>query len=131
MTEPKIRDYLLGLIDAKDLVKADRPVSNKVEPYWKVVDMIQEGEFFIEPKHLIAVCDDVLDNKMSPETLDNLAFILIASDYFTWDTEDKKGEKVGEVLNEWCNPTINFPLTVHNVRQWKNYLTTGYREMGR
>ena len=131
MTEPKIRDYLLRLIDANELVKAGRPVSDKVEPYWKVVDMIQEGEFEIEPKHLIAVCDDVLENKMAPGHLDNLAFILIGSDYFTWDTEDRDGEKVGEVLMEWCNLTINFPLTVHNVRQWKNYLSTGYREMDR
>src|SRR5690349_5999224 len=98
MTERKIRDYLLRLIDANELVKADRPVSDKVEPYWKVVDMIQEGEFEIEPKHLITVCDDVLENRMTPDHLDNLAFILIGSDYFTWDTEDRDGEKVGEVL---------------------------------
>ena len=89
MTEPKIRDYLLGLIDANDLVTDNRPLNNKVEPYWKVVDMIQEGEFVIETRHLIVICDDVLYDKISPDILDNLAFILIASDYFTWDTAGK------------------------------------------
>src|ERR1051325_8761051 len=99
MTEPKIRDYLLGLIDAEELATADEPRSTKFEPYWKVVDMIQEGEYVIEPKHLIAICDDVLDEKMSTNAVDTLAFILLGSDYFTWDTDDKDGEKVWEVLN--------------------------------
>src|SRR5262245_4795154 len=99
MTEPKIRDYLLGLIDASELVKDDRPVSTNSgegvyagEPYWKSVKMIEEGEFIIQPKHLIAVCDDVLMNRMAPETLDLFAFILIGSDYFAL-AEDTGGER--------------------------------------
>jgi hypothetical protein len=54
---------------------------------------------------------------------------LIGSDYFTWDTETVDGERIGQVLFEWNNSTINYPLTIDNVRQWKIYLTTGKRKM--
>lgn len=129
MTEPQIRDYFLGLIDVSELENVDVAATDKVRLYWKVVDMIEEGEFNIEPRHLISICNDVLAKKLRPGTLDILAFILIGSNYFTWDTQTADGEKVGQVLIEWNNPTINYPLTVDNVRQWKNYLTTGERKM--
>lgn len=129
MTEPKIRDYLLGLIDVSELENVDAVTTDKVRAYWKVVDMMDKGEFIIQPRHLITICDEVLNEKLRLETLDNLAFILIGSDYFTWDTETIDGERVGQVLIEWNNPTINYPLTIDNVRQWKTYLTTGQRKM--
>jgi hypothetical protein len=129
MTEPQIRDYFLGLIDISELANADVVVTDKVKPHWQAVNMIEEGEFNVEPRHLISICDEVLSGKLKPETLDNLAFILIGSDYFTWDTKNADGQKVGQILIEWNNPTINYPLTIENVRQWKNYLTTGQRKI--
>lgn len=129
MTEPQIRDYLLGLIDVSELENVDTVTTDKARPYWKVVDMVDEGEFIIEPRHLVNICDEVLNRKLRLDTLDNFAFILIGSDYFTWDNKTVDGERVGQVLFEWNNPTINYPLTLDNVRQWKTYLTTGQRKM--
>jgi hypothetical protein len=129
MTERQIRDYLLGLIDVSELENVDEVTTDKVRPYWKVVDMIDEGKFVIEPRHLVNICDEVLNKKLRLETIDNFALILIGSDYFTWDTETVDGERIGQVLFEWNNSTINYPLTMDNVRQWKIYLTTGKRKM--
>ncbi|BAO54070.1 hypothetical protein [Nonlabens marinus] len=129
MTEPKIRDYFLGLIPAKELVKVDKAKSAKIIAYWKEVEMIQEGEFIIKPKNLLTVCDDVLNGSLKLQHLMTISLVAIGSDYFDWDMEDKEGQKVCEVLDEWCNPTINYPLTLPNVVQWKNYLITGEREM--
>ncbi|MCA6370273.1 MAG: hypothetical protein IM631_02665 [Cytophagales bacterium] len=118
MTERQIRDYLLGLIDVSELENVDEVTTDKVRPYWKVVDMIDEGKFVIEPRHLVNICDEVLNKKLRLETIDNFALILIGSDYFTWDTETVDGERIGQVLFEWNNSTINYPLTMDNVRQW-------------
>ncbi|PRP65909.1 hypothetical protein [Nonlabens agnitus] len=129
MTEPKIRDYFLELIPAKELVKVDKSKSEKKMAYWKEVEMIQEGEFIITPKHLLAICDDVLNGNLKLHHMTTLSLIAIGSDYFVWDMEDNGGHKVGEVLDEWCNPTINYPITLPNVVQWKNYLLNREREM--
>ena len=74
MTEPKIRDYLLGLIPATELVKVDKAKSDKKLAYWKDVEMIQEGEFIITPKHLLTICDDVLNGNLKLHHMMKLLF---------------------------------------------------------
>ena len=129
MTEPKIRDYLLGKIQPSELERSEKKTDGKVLPYYKEVEMIEEGEFKIEKSHLISVCDDVLSGKMKLETLGQFSFILIGSDYFHWDNETNEGQRIGEVLFEWNNPTINYPLTMGNIREWKKYLEGHGRNM--
>src|SRR6185369_18034826 len=121
MTEPKIRDYLLGKIQPGELETPDKRTGGKVLPYYKEVEMIEEGEFKIEKSHLIKVCDDVLSNKMKSETLVQFSFILIGSDYFCWDNETDEGQRIEQVIFEWNNPTIDNPLTIANIKEWKKY----------
>lgn len=127
MTESKIRDYFNGLISASDLknVKA----VGEILPYYKQVDSITEVNFEITIEHLDKMCDDVLTNNLSSEHLDTISFILIGSDYSDWNSEAKDGGKISEVLFEWNNPNINYPLNIPNVLEWKNYLNGQTRKM--
>ena len=52
--------------------------------------------------------------------LTTIAFALIASDYFTWDDDI-----IANVIFDWDNPEINYPITTQNLEKWKIYLETG------
>ena len=100
-----------------------------MKPYYQEVEMIEEGEFLLETRHLVSVCDDVLNGKMKTDTLYLFSFILIGSDYFTWDSESDEGRRISNVIFEWNNPTINYPLTIENVSECKKYLQGQERKM--
>lgn len=129
MNEPTIRDYFEGIIGADRLKSESR--SNKKDLYHREVQAIHKGRFNVTTKHLSKVCDDVLSNKINIETLDQLAFILIGSDYFDWNPDDPDGRIVSEVLFEWNNPEINYPLNLANVHEWNNYLNGRPRIMNK
>jgi hypothetical protein len=73
-------------------------------------------EFQIEPEHLIRPCDAILSNSISPGVLQPIAFCMIASDNFEWDSETDSGDVVSRALFDWSAPEINYPLTTENVR---------------
>jgi len=132
MTEPQIRKYLLGNISASELEKVNTIEAKdygRHVPYYKAVEMIQEGDFEIRVHHMVSICDDVLNGKMRPGTVDLLSFILIGSDYFFWDINTKEGERIADVIFEWSNETINYPLTINNFVQWRKYLCGEPRKM--
>lgn len=134
MTEPQIKEYLLRNIPASDLEKVDKAYKDyygKFIPYYEAVEMIQEGEFEIGLHHMIAICDDVLNGKMKPSTVDLLSFILIGSDYFSWDNDTEEGKRIADVIFEWNNETINYPLSLNNFVQWRKYLCGESRTMER
>ena len=125
MTEPLIRDYFDGLIDA-DRLMTERQ-ADKQSPYYMQIDAIDNGTYQLTTEHLTKLCADVLDGNLTINYLDSIAFILIGSDFFYWDTED--GKIISEVLFEWNNPDINYPLTLGNVQEWSNYLNGQERKM--
>jgi hypothetical protein len=132
MTESQIKEYFLGNLPASQLEKVDKAHKDYYEkhvPYFEAVKMIQEGEFNIELVHLISICDDVLNGRMRPATVNLLSFIIIGSDYFNWDSETTDGERIATVLFEWNNETINYPLTMSNFIQWRKYLSGESRKM--
>lgn len=93
-----------------------------------MVEAIDEGEFQVETRHLISICDDVLNGRLKLSTLEIISSRLIASDYFTWEGSIRADE-ISTVLYEWDSPEINYPLTLSNVKEWKRFLTDGVREM--
>jgi hypothetical protein len=111
------------------LTKRINDYHEKHVPYYEAVDMIQEGEFQIQLHHMIAICDDVLNGRMKPGTVDLLSFILIGSDYFFWDNDTDEGRKIADVIFEWNNETINYPLSLNNFIQWRKYLCGEPRTM--
>jgi hypothetical protein len=128
VTEPLLRDYLLGLKSPEDLEKPDPNSDGKLRAYWRMVEAIEEGAFQIEAKHLVSICDDVLSGRLKLSSLEIISSRLIASDYFTWEGA-LKADIISAVLYEWNGPEINYSLTIRNVKEWKRYLTEGEREM--
>lgn len=123
MTEPKIRDYLTGEITVLELVKDDRK-DNKIRAYYKMVEAIEDGEFRITRDHLLKLSNDVLNNSLELSILESFSFVLIGSEYFEWE-----GDVISTVIFEWNNPTINYPLTIKNVREWRKFLSGKSRTM--
>lgn len=82
-------------------------------------------DYTVTRADLIKLCDLVLEDKIDFNSLGNIAFQLIGSDYFDWDSNDKNGEIVSNTIFDWDNPEINYPLTKENIQLWKQYLLTG------
>lgn len=130
MTEPLIRDYFLGKISAAELEKKSAEKSDgKMRAYYREVEAIENDEFIIKASNLIAVCNDVLEGRMQIKTVEELSFILLASDYFCWNIDTEEGERIENTLNEWNSPELFYPLTHKNIIQWKKYLSGQGRTM--
>lgn len=82
-------------------------------------------DYTVTRADLIKLCDLVLEGKLDFNSLENIAFQLIGSDYFEWDSNEQNGEIVSNTIFEWDNPEINYPLTKENIQLWKQYLLTG------
>jgi hypothetical protein len=85
-----------------------------------IADMAEQ--FALTPGHLVALCDAVLAGTVEPAYLETIGFGLVASDRFGWDTETPSGARLAEVAYDWAAPEVNYPLTLHNVAQWRRYL---------
>jgi hypothetical protein len=125
MHEEKLKQYFLGNDDitqlAEDLKGSATLVGQSMHHH--IVDM--EADFEVTPKHLVALCTDVLAGALDPYTLRQVAFCLIASDHFLWDTDTEEGNLVGETLLDWSAPEVNYPLTLENVAKFRVRLETG------
>jgi len=82
-------------------------------------------DYTVTRTDLIKLCDLVLEGKLDFNLLGSIAFQLIGSDYFDWDSNDQDGEIVSNTIFDWDNPEINYPLTKENIQLWKQYLMTG------
>jgi hypothetical protein len=81
--------------------------------------------FEVRPRHLIRVCDAVLDGEVEAKYLAAIGFCIVASDYFRYDTDAPEGELVGETVRDWSEPRVSYPLTIENVRKFRERLVTG------
>lgn len=69
--------------------------------------------------HLVRLCDAVLAGDIEPSHLETVGFCLIASDRFDWPYDTPEGDRIAEVIHAWSAPEVNYPLTAHNVGQWR------------
>jgi hypothetical protein len=67
---------------------------------------------------LVSLCEAVLSNQVPPRDLSTIGFALMASEKFAWDAEDV----VGDVIQDWSCPEINYPLTIENIQRFKDWL---------
>ena len=82
-------------------------------------------ETVITGEHLILLCDMFLAGDLTAEHLRAIAFFLLASDHFTWDTEIGDGAVIADVIADWSAPEINFALTKENVARYRVGLREG------
>jgi hypothetical protein len=128
MTEQTLKDYF----DAKvsiDTLSADLKDSQLQAGHdttsVHITSFLDNEAYEVTRQHLLKLCNDTLRGLLTATDLNTVAFALIASNYFHWDSTTKDGEIVADTLFDWDNPEINFPLTVDNLRLWKLYLETG------
>lgn len=109
-----------------DILAADVKDSQKKTSYDVIsvyVEKINEtGEYEVTKHHLIKLLDDTIAGRLTTTDLNTITFALIGSEYFTWDEDDKI---IDDTIFDLDNPDIGFPLTIENLRRWRNYLETG------
>ena len=127
MTEKIVKEYFEGIVSADALINdlIGTVETQKDTSHYKIVDYKSDEEFIVTSKHLIKLCNDVLNENININDLTTLAFALEASDYFIWDTNTKDGERVGEVIFNWSSPEISTPLTKKYVMHCAYFLETG------
>lgn len=126
MHEAVLRDYFAGTADigtlCADLRGAVTRTSHDVFSQ-HIVDM--DTDFDVTTAHLIGLCDAVLAGHLSPSDLSVIAFCLVASENFRWDTDTPDGNLIAETLCEWDSPEINYPLNLQTVAKFRHRLVTG------
>jgi hypothetical protein len=119
MKEQVLIDYLQYKIPVEDLA-ADLKGSQKHTSHDTtsvyIAQLEEETEFEINREHLIRLCNEVLDGKLTFEDLNTIAFALFTSEHLNREENDDIME---EVLFAWDNPEIGFPLTIDNMKKWK------------
>jgi len=126
MHEAVLRDYFLGTADdaalRADLLGAVTQTSHDVFSQ-HVVSMATD--FDVTIAHLVSLCDAVLAGQLPPADLSTIAFCLVASDRFQWDTDTPEGNLLGKTLYDWDSPEINYPLNLQIAAKFRHRLLTG------
>jgi hypothetical protein len=126
MHESILRDYFIGLIDERALIEDLQEMvvqtSSNVFTY-QITDM--DTEFEVTTQHLLKLCDAVLLGQLEANHLQKIGFCIIASDFFTWDSDSEPESPEAKTVHEWSSPEINFPLTIENIRKFRERLLTG------
>jgi hypothetical protein len=129
MTEQALLDYFQGKLSAEELAKdlkgsQIRSGYDTTSVYITPINS-EEGEFIVMKEHLLQLCNDTLSGKLETIDLNTIAFALFTSDFFSRDDSSENSSVIENVVWDWDNPEIGYPLTLDNVKKWKEYLETG------
>jgi len=117
MQEEELRRYFLGERSVSELAQDLHGSVIRVDDIGSTVRITDmQGSFSLTRLHLVMLCDAFLEQALTPEALNTVAFALMASDAFEWDDDI-----TSEVLLDWLAPEINFELnyeTIHMHRGW-------------
>jgi hypothetical protein len=124
MHEATLRDFFSGAADAialrKDFI-GTLTVAEKTLEY----DVVKMAEpFRVIPKHLVRLCDAILERSLPAAILQPVGRSVIASDHFTW-ADTPAGDLVARTLNDWASPETSYPLTPENITLFRERLITG------
>lgn len=126
MNATLVRDFFLGKSTAPQLAQDLRDgheFARKQTRSPKFQDL--DKDFALKPEHLVRLCDSVIDGSIAPESLEEIACGIIASDHFDWDSGTPDGWRVGEALYDWASPDVNYALTMDTARKFRDRLITG------
>ncbi|MBI1827309.1 MAG: hypothetical protein HY287_03910 [Planctomycetes bacterium] len=123
-----IREYLLDRVSSLVL---QRDLWECREQYWvgNVLgtrfhsgdgDLLDSCKIAVEVRHLIKLCDDVLNHALRPCELDTLGF-----EFESWPKKPGEEPLIGKILACWNAPEINVPLTRENIAKFREWLLTG------
>ena len=126
LSEETLRDFFVGAVDADALCETMADAVEQVTPAGRRHHAIRaEGEFEVRPEHLVRLCDAFLNEHLVPEQLQSIAFCMIASDFFHWNSDTPEADLVAETLHDWASPEMNYPLNSVTMKLFKERLATG------
>ncbi len=125
MYEEVLMRFFLGKASVRELAHdlAGSLVEGRDVTYHPIKDM--SDDFEVRPEHLVRACDAVLSGEIGAKYLEAIGFCVVASDHFEYDTDTPGGALVGETVLDWSKPIVNYPLTIENVRKFRERLVTG------
>lgn len=83
-------------------------------------------EIKISRSDLIELCDNFLADKISKTDIERFANDLIVTDNPLRESDNI----ISEIIYEWDNEEINYPINKINVKLWRQRLLTGVDELG-
>ena len=137
LKESDLKNYFEGKISAQNII--DRIQATEVErnipeaPYSPMTPTTAKfvcgngfhdlkEEFLLNKSHLLRLCNDFLEEKISAWHLEDIAFILGACDGIYWNNKNKEGALIAEIIFNWAAPEINYPLTKDYIKKVKESL---------
>ena len=122
MHEQVLRDFLDGECSLSDLAQDLQGSVAPTEDGSSVVVVPMDDEFEVTPAHLVRLCDAVIEGGLEPGQLETIAFCLIASDAFVWDSDTPAGAVVAETLFDWDSPGSDGTVTFEDGRRSREQL---------
>jgi hypothetical protein len=118
LSEGSLAAFLSGTLEPELLNQEARSATEDVDSTrTKVFVRDMSSDFMVSAIMAVRLCDAALDERISPETLRILAFVIIASEHFEWNDE-----LIAAVLHDISTPEINYPLTPANLRDFRRWL---------
>lgn len=126
MREELLKQFFLGETSSAMLAE-DLRGSMVVEGSTVTRHFIEDmkEDFVVRPEQLVRVCDAVLSGDVEAAYLQAIGFCIVASEHFEYDTDTSGGALVAETVLDWSAPEVNYPLTIENVRRFRERLVTG------
>ena len=121
MRELILRQFFEGTSSARelasDLLGSTRQSGSKIK-ITSIEDM--DAQFRVTSEMAVRLCDAVLAGEIPAESLETVGFALQTSDKFEWDGDED--EALASVIADWSCPEVNYPLTIDNVRRFREWL---------
>jgi hypothetical protein len=132
MTESNLKKYFENKINSQILTANLNGIFERFIHDITQVDLTRtesESTFNIEPKHLNKILNDTLKGNFTFDNLKNIASGLMFSEFFNWDSDTEIGNRIATIIVQLDNTEINFPISIENLKLWKEYLDTGIHKL--
>jgi hypothetical protein len=128
-----LKAYFEGNCDSLTLVKdvEGTVTQTALDTFTYRIEDDLSDSFTVKPEHLLKLCDAFLAGDVTAQSVEDIAFGLIAAENFDWDSEAEQGARVADVLHNWDSPEINYPITITTMEKFRRYLLTGENTFAR
>ena len=122
-----LRSFIDGACDsqalARDLEGSVERTSHDVISHY--IDDDLDGDSPVTAANLVTICDAFTKGDLTAQMIQQIAFAMMASDSFEWDSDTPDGRRVAEVIGWWDSPEIHYPITDSTMVKFRHYLCTG------
>ncbi|MBI2722994.1 MAG: hypothetical protein HYX39_12540 [Bacteroidetes bacterium] len=129
MTEKVLKEYFEGIASAATL-SADLVGSVDIgrDTYrYHIQDFKSDVRFVLTSRHLIKLCNDVLNDNIKLSDLKTIASCLEFSQYFLIDADTTEGKRIQDIIFNWSSPEITKAkvTTIDYIKYCVYFLETG------